>query len=205
MYFILPSGNLLVSEATTMQLDPDVIRLAMRGDIQAYRKLVEHHQAFAYAVAYRMLGNEDEAEDMVQEVFIKLWKVLPGYRQEIKLTTWLYKIITNQCLDHLKSNYRKANQNRKSVLDLVIQAPGTPDNELQQREWIVQVQEAAAALTPTQKAVFVLRDLQGLDVEEVCQVLEMNDTQVKSNLYHARKAIAQQLEKYYQASKTEML
>ncbi len=177
----------------------------MRGDIQAYRKLVEHHQAFAYAVAYRMLGNEDEAEDMVQEVFIKLWKVLPGYRQEIKLTTWLYKIITNQCLDHLKSNYRKANQNRKSVLDLVIQAPGTPDNELQQREWIVQVQEAAAALTPTQKAVFVLRDLQGLDVEEVCQVLEMNDTQVKSNLYHARKAIAQQLEKYYQASKTEML
>lgn len=187
-----------------MQFDPDVIQLARRGDTQAFRKLVEHHQAFAYAVAYRMIGNEAEAEDVVQEAFVKLWKALPGYREDVKLTTWLYKIVANLCIDYLKSGRRKAEQNRKAMHNLVI-SYSTPEKEWQHREWMVEVQEAAATLTPVQKAVFVLRDLQGLAVKEVCFLLEMSDTQVKGNLYHARKAIGQRLERQYQADKTEML
>lgn len=82
-----------------------------------------------------------------------------------------------------------------------VQSITTPAKEMEQRELMILVQEAAATLAPKQKAVFVLRDLQGLDVTEVCTVLDMDETQVKSNLYHARLAISKKLKQQYQTDK----
>lgn len=189
-----------------MQETKALIQKAMAGDVRAFRLIVEEHQAFAYAVAFRMLGQEDEAEDVVQEAFVRLWKNLPKYREEIKITTWLYRIITNLCLDYVKSvrGRQKKNQDALSV-GKSVHAITNPAKEMEQRELMVLVQEAAAALTPKQKAVFVLRDLQGLDVQEVCSILEMEETQVKSNLYHARLAISRELKEQYQTDKPNEL
>lgn len=176
----------------------------MAGDITAFRLIVEEHQAFAYAVAFRMLGEEEESEDVVQEAFVRLWKNLPKYKEEIRLTTWLYRIVTNLCLDYIKSTRgrQKKNQDMLSA-GKSVQAISNPASELERRELVILVQEAATTLAPKQKAVFVLRDLQGLSVQEVCNVLEMEETQVKSNLYHARLAISKKLKQHYQTSKPD--
>ena len=87
--------------------DPELVEKAVAGDMQAFRRLVERHQGFVYALCYRLVGTVGDAEDITQEAFIRLWRNLSRYRDDIKLTTWLYKIVTNLCLDFLKSAYNK--------------------------------------------------------------------------------------------------
>lgn len=189
-----------------MHYEPAVIKKAMAGDIRAFRVIVEEHQAFAYAVAFRMLGEEEEAEDVVQEAFVRLWKNLPKYNEQIRLTTWLYRIVTNLCLDYIKSTRGRQKKNQEMLsAGKSVQALSNPAKEMEQHELMILVQEAAAALAPKQKAVFVLRDLQGLSVEEVCNVLEMDESQVKSNLYHARLAISKKLKQHDETGKPDKL
>jgi len=178
---------------------PEVIREAMEGSTQAFRMLVEENQAFAYRVALRFVGQAAEAEDIVQEAFVSLWQNLHKFRTEMKLTTWLYRIIANRCLDYLKSTKGKQ---RKNQLDMEhgnsVAGYLKTDGDLENQELMKAIQETAASLTPRQRAVFILRDLENLPVEEVCNILEMPAGHVKSNLYYARKAMSEKLKVYYQ-------
>lgn len=187
-------------------LTSEIIRQAVRGDQYAFRKLVEAHQAFAYAVAFRFVGHAGDAEDIVQEAFVRLWKNLHQYRPAVKLTTWLYRIIANLCLDLLKSRPEK--QRRSAVsLDhsLVMATPGTPEDHLQQQELMDAIRAAADELTPVQRAVFVLRDLEELSVDEVSDILSMPAGNVKSNLYYARRKVGEHLKTLYRTDKWSML
>ncbi|MEO7988441.1 MAG: RNA polymerase sigma factor [Chryseolinea sp.] len=176
----------------------NLIEKVQRGDSQAFRKLVEMHQRFAYSVAFRFTGNAADAEDITQEVFIKLWKNLGKYKQGIKLTTWLYQIITNHCLDYLKSASRK-NQMKHVEMKLSRQVTDESNHEQQaeDRELLQIVTHLAKQLTPKQQTVFVLRDLEGLSVDEVCKILHMSAEKMKSNLYYARQKIREDLTLYY--------
>jgi RNA polymerase sigma-70 factor (ECF subfamily) len=180
-------------------ISPEVIHEAMAGSTAAFRRLVEYYQGFAYSVAFRFVRDEEEAEDIVQEAFVRLWKNLSAYRAEIKLTTWLYRIVTNLCLDFLKS---KRGQERRSRDDITkgyhAADRGTPEKEYERGELMRIVLDATEALTPKQKAVFILRDLEGLSVEEVTEILSMSAGNVKSNLFYARKSMGEKLKAYYQ-------
>jgi len=178
-----------------------IIRRAAEGDSEAFRMVVTQNQPFLYSVAYRFLGNVQDAEDAVQEVFVRLWKNLPKYRDEIKLTTWLYRIAVNLCLDVLKSRYHRQQRTRVDITDYAfLRSDRSTDNDVQTQELHRLVQEAASELTPKQKAVFILRDLEGLPVEEVCSILSMRAGNVKSNLYCARQQMSGKLKKYYQTT-----
>ncbi len=177
----------------------EIIAQALGGSNEAIRFLVVQNQAFAYSVAYRFLGNSEDAEDIVQEAFIRLWKNLHKYNPEVKLTTWLYRIIANLCLDFLKSAYGRQRKNTVDVHPAVHHSIGS-DELIQSNELNRWIQEAASGLTPKQKAVFILRDLEDLSVEEVCGILSMSAGNVKSNLYYARKQMSEKLKKYYQTS-----
>jgi RNA polymerase sigma-70 factor, ECF subfamily len=178
--------------------EPDLIERAKQGDQQAFRKLVELHQRFAYSVAYRIVGNSSDAEDVVPEVFIKLWRNIAKYRFEIKLTTWLYKIITNQCLDHLKSaSSKQKSMNQELKFNLQVSDGIDPEKQFSDQELVEVITTLARRLTPKQQAVFVLRDLEGLSVEEVCEILDMPSGKLKSNLYYARMKIREDLTLYY--------
>lgn len=177
----------------------EIIQQATGGDTRAFRMLVVTHQTFAFRVAFRMIADEQDAEDIVQEVFIKLWSNLKKYRPENRFTTWLYRMVVNQCLDFMKS--RKVQQrSRNKNLDEMINHPTTisPDEDLQNRELMKIVHQAAASLPPQQHAVFVLRDLEALSVNEVCEILSMSSGAVKSNLYYARKTLSERLKSVYQ-------
>jgi RNA polymerase sigma-70 factor, ECF subfamily len=175
-----------------------IIREASNGNHAAFRTIVEQHQAFVYAVAFRFVNDSVDAEDLTQEIFIRLWKSLHTYRDDVKFTTWLYRIVANRCLDFLKSSHGR---NRKNKVDVTsghfVQDHSTPEKELQQNELMQVIQKAAGELTPKQKAVFILRDLEGLSSEEVSEALKMPVGNVKSNLFYARQKMSEKIKAFY--------
>ncbi len=179
--------------------ESDLIRRAAAGDTRAFRELVENHQQFAYAVAFRFTGHRDDAKDVAQEAFVKLWKNLNRYRDTIKLSTWLYTIIMNQAFDHLKSSHRRASSRMEEVQEQTILSDS---GEHERLELLETISRLAATLTPKQQSVFVLRDLEGLEPDEVSAITGQDATQIKSNLYYARLAMREKLERFYQESKT---
>lgn len=182
-------------------ITPELIQEAARGSQQAFRAIVEVNQGFVYAVAFRFVNDSQDAEDIAQEVFVRLWKNLHTYKPEVKLTTWLYKIVTNRCLDFLKSKHGSRRKNAVDVdKQLHLAAHSTPERAYQQQELLQIIHAAADELTPRQKAVFILRDLEGLSSAEVCEALSMSAGNVKSNLFHARQKITGKLKTIYQTT-----
>ncbi|MFM9838137.1 MAG: RNA polymerase sigma factor [Cyclobacteriaceae bacterium] len=182
-----------------LQPEQELIARAVAGERQAFRQLVEGYQGFLYAVAYRYMSNEAEAEDAVQETFIKLWKNLPKYRPEIKLTTWMYRILVNHCLDLKKTHVSRYRQYQVSTEMAVNFSTGsTPHTEMEGRELEATLQRATDQLSGKQKMIYVLRDMEGMEVHEVCALVGLNEDQVKSNLYHARKKVQEWIRKNYQ-------
>jgi RNA polymerase sigma-70 factor, ECF subfamily len=174
----------------SIQTEQETIALAAAGNQQAFRTLVESHQGFVYSIAFRFVRNENDAEDLTQETFIRLWKNFSRYNPEFKLKTWLGKIVTNLALDVLKSSQKKHELNAVSHHH--------PEKELSAKELHQLIRKASEQLTPKQQAVFVLRDLEQLDAKEVCEILEMPDGNMKSNLYYARLHIKEYLKKHDQ-------
>jgi RNA polymerase sigma-70 factor, ECF subfamily len=182
-----------------LQPEQELITRAVADERQAFRQLVESYQGFLYSVAYRYLSNEADAEDAVQETFIKLWKNLPKYRAEIKLTTWLYRILVNHCLDFKKTQASRHRQYQvPSEMVVNFSTGSTPHSEMEGRELEVELQRAIDQLSGKQKMIFVLRDMEEFEVHEVCTLVKLNEDQVKSNLYHARKKVQKWIRKNYQ-------
>lgn len=180
-----------------MTPDPvlEIIAKASAGDEQAFRMLVEKYQSTALLLAIRLTGNRVDAEDIVQEVFIRIWKHLPRYDNTIRFTTWMYTIVTNRCLDYLRSKrYRQSRITDTWDHHSSVAASGSSFDD---REFAAIVSHLAEELTPKQRAVFVLRDLHGLSVAEVREILAMTEGNIKSNLYHARIKLSEWIKKYY--------
>ena len=91
----------------TQPIPDEIIERSRRGEREAFRVLVEHHQSYAFALAFRLVCDEDAAKDIVQESFIRVWKHLSEYRPTVKFTTWLYRIVVNLSYDRLKTDRRR--------------------------------------------------------------------------------------------------
>lgn len=176
---------------TPLPLNDAIIEQARSGDTEAFRKVVEHYQGFVYSVAFRYLHVREDARDVTQDVLIKLWKNLGAYRKEVRLSTWLYRIITNQCLDYIKARQRRRTD-RIAEIDSRqdIASPDSVEGTIEQNEFRDLIILASEKLTPRQRAVFVLRDLEDLSVAEVSEILGLSADVIKSNLYHARLNVA---------------
>lgn len=182
--------------------DQEIVEKACNGDVKAFRLLVQRHQRFVYRVAFRFVGSVADAEDITQECFIRLWKNLHRYRADVKLTTWLYKILTNLCLDFLKSAHNHSTKRMVKLDDYKEMNPTLPaDQPLIDAELQSALARLISALSPKQKAVFVLRDIEQVEMSEIAEILSMDTGQVKSNLYYARKKMSEMLISYYQIRK----
>jgi RNA polymerase sigma-70 factor (ECF subfamily) len=178
--------------------ETELIEKAQNGDRNAFRRLVEDWQGFVYSIAYRFVGNSDDSEDLVQETFIKLWKNLKNYKPQSPMKPWLGRIVTNLCLDFLKSaKTRQARHNTQLTDVLLHSTSGTPEQEFDKAELQNVIRRLALELTPRQQSVFVLRDLEEMEVDEVTEILQITKDVVKSNLYYARIKIKEGLQAYY--------
>jgi RNA polymerase sigma-70 factor, ECF subfamily len=173
----------------------ELIILSRQNDAQAFRKLVEAHQYMVYTLAFRLLCNDEDAKDIVQETFIKVWKHLHSFNSELKFSTWLYSIAAHECYDKL----RKTKHNNSLRLDDQNRICEFISNENIERTLInAELSQIILALTgnltPKQKLVFTLCDLEGLEVDEIKSITGLSSAKIKSNLYLARQFIRKKVE-----------
>ena len=174
------------------KIDNTIITRCQKGDKDAFRSLVETCQGMVFSVALKMLADEEEAKDIVQETFLRVWLNISKYDSRRNFTTWLYAIVSRLCLDHLKSCAPiVAMREDESVLRRYASTDG--QRELENREWVAIVRLLAEGLSPKQRLVFTLSQLEGLSSEEVEEVTGLTAKQVKSNLYVARQTIRERL------------
>ncbi len=169
---------------------PGLIGQCLRNEEGAFRRLVDGHQRYVFSLAFRVLRNEDDAWDVAQETFIRVWKHLPAYDLRAKFTTWLYTITVRLAADLLKSKNRRQRRFLTSDPEKSQDPAGAEeDMTFVNRDLAANIKALVGKLPPKQQMVFVLRDLQDLTVDEVAQILSMSSNAVKTNLCYARKFI----------------
>jgi len=173
-------------------LDAKLFERCRKGDADAFRPVVRHHQEFAYAVAFRILQHEEDARDAVQESFVRAWNHISKFDERKSFSTWLYRIVMRLCYDRLKSRKRKQEMLERFSNETVAPADD-PDERLERREMTALIRELIGQLPPRQRMVFVLRDIEDMSVRQVSEILKMPAHSVKSNLYYARKNIRKKL------------
>lgn len=179
---------------TFRKSDP-ILRKCMKDDKKTFAILCEANYEYAYRISFRILANEEDARDIVQEAFIKVWKNISRYNEKIKFTTWLYSIVTNLCIDMLRKQKNHADIHSEEALKKI--ALLHEEDQLTNKDLASIISLIAGGLSPKQRAIFVLRDLEGLEMAEISKITKLPPKSVKSNLWHARKAIRDKLIKVY--------
>jgi len=173
-----------------------LIEDAQKGDVTAFEEIVRYHQSYAYAIAFRFFCDEDDAEDVVQESFIRIWNHLKNFDPKMKFTTWMYKIVVNLCYDKAKSNKRRmsvfARLNDNSSKDDYIESTNL-ERDLTNKETAALIKHIADGLSEKQRMIYLLRDIQDLTIEEVAVITGMSDAAIKTNLFFARKNIRKKI------------
>lgn len=167
------------------------------GDAAAFEALISSYQKKVYNIAYRMLGNIDDASEIAQEVFIKIFRSIRQFKGEAAFSTWVYKIAVNMCLDEL----RKRKKSRSVYIDEAVrledgevekQIPGempSPEEMTEKNELRGIVENAIKLLDEKHRCVVVLRDIQGMSYEEIAQILNCPLGTIKSRINRARAAL----------------
>ncbi|MBP2473425.1 RNA polymerase sigma-70 factor (ECF subfamily) [Crossiella equi] len=175
--------------------DTDLLGAAARGDDAAFDELVRRHTTRMYRVALRIVGDQAEAEDVVQEAWVSAWRGLSRFRGESAPATWLYRVVTNAALAHLRRRKPTVplGEAAETVLGMTDRA-ADPEYSAIRNEQAEHVLRAIATLEPSQRVPLVLRELEEMSYEEVAEVLDVPVPTLRSRLYRARVALLAKLE-----------
>lgn len=165
------------------------------GDMEAFRLLVETHQARVIGTISKMLGSEAEAEDLAQQVFIRVWKSAPRYQPTAKFTTWLFRITRNLVFNEVRRKRHFADQSEDAP-EPVERSEREPDRILLDEELQRAIQEAINQLPESQRLAIILRRYEELPYEEIAKVMGTTVAAVKSILFRARAELRDRLAKY---------
>ncbi|MBK7131403.1 MAG: RNA polymerase sigma factor [Bacteroidales bacterium] len=178
--------------------DLKIIEECRSGNLENFRKLVQMTSPFAFSVAFRMLGDEDQAKDIVQETMVTIWQKLNKIKSAEAYKTWIYRIVINKCYDQMRK--KKANpefsadENTWRLISDRISVE--PSAELENSETAMIIKVLTNKLSPKQKAVFVLSDLEQMSQDEISEITGISKSGIKANLHYARKSISVMVEKY---------
>jgi RNA polymerase sigma factor (sigma-70 family) len=167
------------------------------GDMEAFRLLVEAHQSRVVGTITKMLGSDAEAEDLAQQVFIRIWKSAPRYKPTAKFTTWLFRITRNLVFNELRRKRHFANR-VEEIPEPVERSEKEPDQVLLDSELQIAIQDAINKLPETQRLAIVLRRYEEMPYEEIATVMGTTVPAVKSILFRARAELRERLAKYLQ-------
>ncbi|SPE39555.1 RNA polymerase, sigma-24 subunit, ECF subfamily [Candidatus Sulfopaludibacter sp. SbA3] len=177
---------------------------ARSGDTDAFRVLVERHSRSLFRLAFRMTGNQQDAEDVVQESFLRAYKQLAKFDERASFGTWLYRIAANCSLDLVRSRKRRSEHlapamdtSGAEVEDPVVSLPSTdpnPERLALSTEVRERVAEAMRDLSPTERTAFVLRHFEGMCMEEVSRVLDCQPGAAKHSVFRAVQKLRRALE-----------
>lgn len=180
----------------TREQEAAIVRKVLGGDANAFETLVLEYEKNVYNIALRMTGNSEDAADMTQEAFIKASNSLQSFRGDSKFSVWLYRIVSNVCLDFLRS------KNRRPTVSLSVEDDDGEDAQLdvadesQSPELLLDrkltrdsVRRGLDSLPPDYRQILLLREIQGLSYDEIAQALSLEVGTVKSRIFRARKRL----------------
>jgi len=175
-----------------------VIQSCIQRDEKAFRQLIRQNADFAFRVAFRIMNDEEDAKDIVQESFITVWEKIREIDPGKKFSSWLYRIIVNKCYDVLRRRNRmrrvRPDEASRSLAGLI--SENNPESLLTSEETGRLIRHISYTLSPKQKIVFVLGELEGLSHDDIAEITGMNKTSVKSNLNHARRKIGERIKNH---------
>jgi RNA polymerase sigma-70 factor (ECF subfamily) len=177
-----------------------LVERASGGDMSAFREIVEHYKRQIYAVSLDFTGNHHDAEDVLQEVLMKVYRSLHKFRGDARLSTWLHRITVNTCLDRRRGTPLPITSSEEipgSVERIAATGPGSnPEKAAESTRMQEHINGALAALTPLERSVFVLRNYSGLPLKEVARILDRSEGTVKNMLWRALRKLQKELAFY---------
>jgi RNA polymerase sigma-70 factor (ECF subfamily) len=195
-------------------MDPRENRLVRRlkqRDEAAFREMIRTYQTDVFNLVFRMLGNNEEAEDLAQEVFVTVFKAIDSFRGDSKFSTWLYRIAVNHCKNRYKYLSRRHYHSTQPLDDVTERAMtgrdggptmslqaqiSRPDRMMEGLQLEHAIQTEIAALEEDQRALIILRDVQGLSYQEIASITQLPEGTVKSRLHRARMTLKDRLKKH---------
>jgi RNA polymerase sigma-70 factor (ECF subfamily) len=197
----MQDGTLSRSGARSSRDDAALIRRCQRGDVEAMNELIQAYQKHVFNLAFRLSGNYDDAQDIAQEAFIRVFNSINSFRGEANFSTWIYRIVTNVFLDERKKQRVRDHGSLDEYLELEdssvarqIEDPSPgPEASVEQRERNEVVGQAVLALPENQRVMIALYHFQGRSYEEIADVMQLPIGTVKSRLNRARLALKEKL------------
>lgn len=181
----------------TREQENAVVRAVLNGDVNAFEMLVREYEKNVYNLALRMVGNSEDAADMSQEAFIKAYNSLDSFRGDSKFSVWLYRIVSNVCLDFIRSRKRKQtvslsveDDNGDDVELDIADDTQSPERLMDKQLTREAVRRGLDSLPPGQRQILLLREIQGLSYDEIAEVLNVEAGTVKSRIFRARKKLS---------------
>ena len=174
--------------------DPYYIRMILSGDTEAYRGLVEKHQDLVYTIVHRIISSAEEAEEVAQDVFVKAYSKLPGFKGEAKFSTWLYRIAYNTAVSHTRKRKIEflamdeeviGNHSEEDVQQEVMGLSTEEQNKL--------IKKALAILPRTDNLMITLFYYHGKDIEEISEIVGLTQSNVKVKLFRIRKRLFKEM------------
>ncbi|RKY38443.1 MAG: RNA polymerase subunit sigma-24 [Candidatus Omnitrophota bacterium] len=198
--------NFLILEVSNNIEDREIIEKFLEGDITYFDKLVLKYKQMVFNVCLKMLGDYEEALDVSQDIFLKVYESLKNFRFEAKFSTYLYKITLNSCRSRLKALRRRKKIEYFSIDEPLETAEGklkrefegsrpNPKEVLEEKERQSLAIKALFSLNPEYREILILKDMEGLEYKEIAEILNINLGTVKSRLNRARNILKEKLEK----------
>jgi RNA polymerase sigma-70 factor (ECF subfamily) len=185
--------------------DKELIQKIAAKDHSAFKSLVDRYQALVINTCYNLLGNRQDAEDVAQEVFFQAYKSARNFRQEAKISTWLYRIAVNRSLNFVRDNKRfrwlrslssLLEGGSQDVADVLASDSDRPDVALENKERNAKIQKAIDSLPEKQRVAFVLHKYEGLPYEEIAKILQRSISSVESLIHRAKSNLQRKLIHY---------
>jgi RNA polymerase sigma-70 factor (ECF subfamily) len=177
------------------EIDP-LIERCLHGDQAAWETIVRRYRRKVFNIAYKFVGRHDEAEDLTQDVFLKLFKSLHTFDRRANFSTWLISVSRNLCIDHYRSVRRERESINRDVDVVTLARPSdgeTPQTLLERRDRVAILRAALDKLAPSLRAAIMLRDIQELSYQEIAQRLGVPEGTVKSRINRGRTELARQI------------
>lgn len=207
-----PVGAASNLEARRAEAEEDrvLIESAQSGDSRAFRKLVERHQRRAFAIAFAMVRDENDAKDLVQEAFVRVYRGLDRFEGGSRFFTWFYRILTNLAIDLMRKPGRREveHDDGRMALDAADEADfpfisridgGEPLDVVHRRELADRLEAALEALPPYHRGVVLMREVEGMSYEEMAVAMNVSKGTIMSRLFHARQKLQRALGDYYRS------
>jgi RNA polymerase sigma-70 factor, ECF subfamily len=186
------------SSSASTQATDEIIERCLNGDQAAWESIVRLYRRKVFNVAYKFVGSHDQAEDLTQDVFLKLFKSLDTFDRRANFQTWLISVSRNLCIDH----YRAVRKERETInrdVDPADHQPISPDiradTRLEHRDRVTLLRRALEKLAPTLRTAVMLRDIQELTYQEIATKLRLPEGTVKSRINRGRTELARQIQK----------